>query len=39
MNGPMQCQYAQTLVDQGPKFDNQVRKRKRKRKRQHGTKR
>jgi hypothetical protein len=31
MNGPMVAQYGQHLVDQGPKYDNQV-----KRKKKHG---
>lgn len=29
---PMSCSYPQAMVDQGPKYDNTVRKRKRKRK-------
>lgn len=36
MTGPMTgsgCHYAQCMVDQRPKYDNQVRKRKRKKKR------
>lgn len=28
----MQCSYPQTMVDQGPKYDNEVRKRKKKKK-------
>ena len=33
-NGPMACSYPQSMVDQGPKYDNQIRKKKRKKK--HG---
>ena len=35
MNGPMACSYPQAMVDQGPKYDNQVvkpRKKKKKKK-------
>jgi hypothetical protein len=34
MSGPNAgCAYGQFMVDQGPKYDNQIRKRKRKKKR------
>jgi len=32
MTGPMQCSYGQMMVDQTPKFDNQVKKRKKRKK-------
>ncbi len=38
MTGPMNCTYPQAMVDQTPKFDNQVRKGRKKRKKKRDRK-